>query len=302
MNLLDQIIDSGTMNTPPPLTSVLRQCILLSSQLKVPVLRTWAERELNGYQTVENLPDYRIIAAGAFGAFDGYRQYPSRPIPASMLEPSHRSRAREVYLLDSVATYEGMEGDGGTLRFSWPGDMIGFYQSKLLQDSVLIHAWQDISKSSIIGMLDTIRTRVLTTAIDIKTDFEARGVDLNQLGSVTPDSPESEKAQQIVINEILHASFYVASGDITQITQNIQAGNWESLQTALEKSGIDATERDALRGTLQHERELGEGIKGWVNRNAGKVLDKGLEVGTNIGAKVLTDLISRFLGMPPSTV
>jgi AbiTii-like protein len=162
MNLLDQIIDSGTMNTPPPLTSVLRQCILLSSQLKVPVLRTWAERELNGYETVENLPDYRIIAAGAFGAFDGYRQYPSRPIPASMLEPSHRSRAREVYLLDSVAEYEGMEGDGGTLRFYWPGDMIGFYQSKLLQDSVLIHAWQDISKSSVVGMLDTIIVSSLT--------------------------------------------------------------------------------------------------------------------------------------------
>jgi hypothetical protein len=300
MNLLDQIIESGTLNTPPPLTSVLRQCILLSSQLKVPVLRTWAERELNGYETAENLPDYRIIAAGAFGAFDGYRQYPSRPIPASMLESSHRSRAREVYLLDSVATYEGMEGDGGMLRFYWPGDMIGYYQSKLLQDSVLIHAWQDISKSSIVGMLDTIRTRVLTTAIDIKTDFEARGVDLNHLAGVKPDSPESEKAQQIVINEILHASFYVTSGDITQITQNIEAGNWESLQIALEKSGIDAAERKELQGTLQHEKGLGDSVKGWIRRNGEKVLDKGVEVGTNLGAKVLTEVISRYLGVPPS--
>ena len=40
MSLLDQIIESCTASDPPPLTSVLRQCILLSSQLKVPVLRT----------------------------------------------------------------------------------------------------------------------------------------------------------------------------------------------------------------------------------------------------------------------
>jgi hypothetical protein len=54
MNLLDQIIESCTMNPPPPLASVLRQCILLSSQLKVPILRTWAERELNGYEPLKD--------------------------------------------------------------------------------------------------------------------------------------------------------------------------------------------------------------------------------------------------------
>src|SRR5580658_9976273 len=129
MNLLDQIIESSTLNTPPPLTSVLRQCILLSSQLKVPVLRTWAERELNGYENDENLPDYRTVGAGAFGAFDGYRQYPSRPIPAALLEKDHQSRAKLVYLLEPIAAYESMDRDG-TLRFYWPGNMIGYYESK----------------------------------------------------------------------------------------------------------------------------------------------------------------------------
>jgi hypothetical protein len=57
----------------------------------------------------------------------------------------------------------------------------------------------------------------------IKTDFENSGVDL---ATVKQHSPESEKAKQIVINQILHASFYVTSGNIIQITQNIEAGNW----------------------------------------------------------------------------
>jgi len=298
VNLLDQIIESGTLNTPPPLASVLRQCIVLSSQLKVPVLRTWAERELKGYDSAEGVPDYRIIGAGAFGAFDGYRQYPSRPIPAAMLEKEHQHWAQTVYLLSAVAAYEGLDGDK-QLVFYWPGNMIGYYQSKLLQGAVLISAWQEIPKSAIAGMLDTIRTRVLTTAIDIKADFEKEGVDLNHL-DVPQHSPQSQKANQIVISQILDAHFYVASGDITQITQNIQMGNWESLQTALDRSGIDKAERELLRGALEHEKKIGEGVRGWIARNAGKVLDKGLEVGTNIGSKVLTDIITRYLGLPPA--
>jgi hypothetical protein len=183
----------------------------------------------------------------------------------------------------------------GSLRFYWPGDMIAYYQSKLLQDFVLVHAWQEVPKSAIIGMLDMIRTRVLTTAIDIKTDFENSGVDL---ATVKQNSPESEKAQQIVINQILHASFYVTSGNITQITQNIEAGNWDSLRTVLEKSGIDEAESAELERTLQHEKTMGKGVKGWIRRNSGKVVEKGLEVGTNLGAKVLTELITKYLGLP----
>jgi hypothetical protein len=73
----------------------------------------------------------------------------------------------------------------------------------------------------------------------------------------------------------------------------------DSLRTALEKSGIDEAQSIELRGTLQHEKTM-EDVKGWIRRNAGKVVEKGLEVGTNIGAKVLTELITTYLGLPPT--
>lgn len=63
--LLDNIIDSGTANEPPPLSSLLRQCILLSNQLKAPLLRTWAEQELKGYSNPKDVPEYRIVNVGA---------------------------------------------------------------------------------------------------------------------------------------------------------------------------------------------------------------------------------------------
>jgi hypothetical protein len=55
-----------------------------------------------------------------------------------------------------------------------------------------------------------------------------------------------------------------------------------------------------LQGTLQHEKDLGDGVKGWIRRNGAKVLNKGVEVGTTLGRKVMTEVISRYLGLPPS--
>lgn len=69
MGLLDDIIKSGVADQPPALKVVLRQCILLANELKVPLLRTWAEQELNGYpdpSTVSRLPHHERGCHGSF--------------------------------------------------------------------------------------------------------------------------------------------------------------------------------------------------------------------------------------------
>jgi hypothetical protein len=181
--LLDKIIESGTANEPPPLTSVLRQCILLSDQLKVPLLRTWAERELTGYSNPKDVPEYRIVNVGAYGNFAGVGvRYQARPIPASLLKPEHRWAATKRRLTEPVSAYESLDGSSkSALIYDWPSDMIAYYQSRLLEGCVLMTAWQHVPKSVFAGVLDTIRTRVLTMAIDIKNDSERAGVDLTRI-------------------------------------------------------------------------------------------------------------------------
>jgi AbiTii len=262
MNLLDQIIESGTMNTPPPLASVLRACILLSSQLKVPALRTWAESEINGYSRAVEIPNYRLMNASAFGDFDGTRSYSGRLISPESLGSEGQWFATKIRLFDSIGYLESIGQEG--LSYPWPSPIIDRYRDKLLPDAILVKAWQFIPRGAIVGMLERIRTRVLTTMIDIKTDFESDEVDLRQLVNVRPGSPESEKAKQTIVNNILNGNFYFGNThtEITQITQNIQIENWESLQAALENSGIDEAEREQLQAALQHEKTMGDGVKG----------------------------------------
>jgi hypothetical protein len=65
--LLDDIIDLAT-NTGQSITVLLRKCIVLAHQIKNDRLKTWANKELNGYGDEDVLPDYRVISARRQGA------------------------------------------------------------------------------------------------------------------------------------------------------------------------------------------------------------------------------------------
>jgi AbiTii len=297
-SLLDKIIESGTANEPPPLSSVLRQCILLPDQWKVPLLRTWAERELTGYPNPKDVPEYRIVNVGAYGNFAGVGvRYQARPIPAGLLKPEHRWAATVHRLTEPVSAYESLDGSSkGALIYDWPSDMIAYYQSRLLERCVLMTAWQQVPKSVFAGVLDTIRTRVLTMAIDIKNDSERSGVDLTR---IKEDSPEADKVQQTVVHSV-YGNVYVAAGNQVINTQNIEVGNWDDLHKLLKEFGIDEANLGQLHDTLQHDKKMdSRGLKDWISRNAGKVFDHGLQVGTTVGTTILTQLIKRHLGMPP---
>jgi hypothetical protein len=296
MQLLDNIINMGTANDPPPLTAVLRQCIVLANNLKAPLLRTWAEQELKGYSNPKDVPEYRIMQVGALGHFEGVGvRYQARPIPSSLLRKEHRWAATVHRLTEPVSSYESLGDTKGALIYEWPSDMIGLYQSSLLAGCVLITAWQQVPKTAIAGVLDTIRTRVLTMAIDIKNESEESGVDLNH---VERGSQEAQQIQRSVVTNV-YGNLYMIAGDHVVNTQNIAVGNWEDLKKALNEVGIGDGDVAELSQAIEKDgKTMGTGVKGWIGRNADKVLDNGLKLGTSVGATLLTEYVKRHFGLP----
>ncbi len=298
MQLLDQIIEAGTENVPPPLTTVLRQCIVLANELKTPLLRTWAEQELKGYANPKEVPDYRVMNVGAYGNFAGIGgiRYQARPIPPGMLKPEHRWAATVYRLTEPVSAYESLGDSKGALIYDWHSDMIALYQSSLLEGCVLMTAWQQVPKTAIAGVLDTIRTRVLTTAIDIKNEFAESGADLSH---IKKDSPEAEKVQQTVINNIYNGAVNIAAGNQVINTQNISITKWEDLRKVLKVDGIGDEELAELSQAIEKDgNKFGSGVKGWISRNAGKVFDQGLQATFAVGTTILTAKIKQCLGIP----
>jgi hypothetical protein len=294
--LLDKIIDLAT-DTDKPLSVLLRQCVVLGHELKNDSLKTWANEELNGYKDVRKVPEYRIVNAGAVGIFNAGYMFPSitRPIPTGAMEKDHRWAAETVRLGEPVSAYENSlrSTKGHSLTYHWAADMVVYYQESFMPGHALARAWQEVPFGAIAGMLDTIRTRVLNVALDIKKEIGDTDADLKK---IEPNSERAERVNHIVINHIYGGTVFV--GDQQTITQNIAMGNWQDLRDALLAVGIQEGDIGELSQAIEQDgKTFGTRVKGWIGRNATKVFDKGLQVGASVGATVLTEYIKQHFGM-----
>src|SRR5216684_2213478 len=174
--LLDEIIELATDNKQS-LTVLLRKCLVLAHQLKNDRLKAWANQELNGYESADGLPEYRVIGAPAIGDFSGRFQSALQnwPIPPALLEEKHRDFAQKVYLVQAISVYEdvALRSDDGTIQYDWPPNLVLYYQNRIKfnQPMVLNYARQTVSKHSVIELVDTIRNRTLNMALEFQAEL-----------------------------------------------------------------------------------------------------------------------------------
>ena len=296
--LLDKIIELAT-DADKPLTVLLRQCVILGHELKNDSLKMWANQELNGYAEPEKMPEYRVIRTGATGLFSAGYRFPTikRPIPAALMHENHRWAATEAHLCEPISSYENVlknDETKGELSIPWSADMVTYYQAKFIKHHVLTQAWQDLSRGVIIGLLDTVRTRVLNVALDIKSEIGDSDADLKKVPS---SSEVAERVDHIIINHIYGGTVFVGDQQSVNV-QNISAGNWEDLKKALLSRGIQDPEISELSKAIEQDgKTLGVKSKEWITRNATKVWDHGLQLGTTVGAAVLTEYVKKHLGL-----
>ena len=87
MSLLRQIQDA-TVDPKYQLADILRMCKILAARLGHNDFKKWIEQELNGYENLEQLPDYRILRnlgcrGNFFGSFGAGIK--NAPIPTTYL-------------------------------------------------------------------------------------------------------------------------------------------------------------------------------------------------------------------------
>jgi len=182
--LLDDIINLATDNQQS-ITVLLRKCIVLAHHLKNERLKVWANKELDGYSRDDNLPPYRLLTIVAKGDFSGSfgRQLRNWQIPAVLLEERHRDWATTCPLIHGISAYEDLSNaDDGSVQSPWDPNLVLYYQRRISnQGFYLISAWQEISTSGIVGMLDSVRNRVLNMALEIQTEIGDNDQDLKKI-------------------------------------------------------------------------------------------------------------------------
>jgi len=268
MSLLREIQDTA-VTADTPLTVVLRRCQVLGARIDHDPLRDWARAELDGYANVEDVPE------------------------------NHHNRLFAHQFLSPVAALEPLATSTNLLRVSWPNNAIAAFGDKLYWDMVLMEAHVELSPAYVAGILDTIRNRVLTFALEIEKEAPEAG-----------EVPASEVGvSQHRINQIFHTyvtaptgAITVGGGSISQTASlHVTPGDFATLRAALAELGLPETAISDLEGALAVDgaepgSALGPATASWLDRLGASAGGQAINLGSGVTAGMITELLIRFLG------
>lgn len=296
--LLDDIVQLAE-DDQNPLPNLLRKCLRLASELKIGRLKIWANQELNGYEgcTDEEIPQYRKVQAHAYGSFAGpFNSWSNKHIIIPIvMEKDHRHYAEMVHIVQSVSALNDLvktDTTKGVLAAHWPPNMVAYYSTKLWSGWACHDAWQEIPKSTMVEVLDSVRNITLRMALEIKEELGTSYIDLNL---IKPE--EAERARTIVINNL---GGNIALGNVDASGQTvIVAGDRRVLDAALSKLGLDHSDLGELSEAIQLDggTKPGGRVTEWIKAKASKVVTGGIKIGVAVGQQLLTEFLMRHYGL-----
>lgn len=300
MTLLDGIIQSVT-ETKEPIADILRRCLVLAHKLKNDAFKAWVERELNGYPADAELPDYRKATGTAIGHFAGPlgARISNQPLPSMVMKEQFQHLARDIELRQQIAAYQDADLTG-TYRQPWPQDVVVIHQSSFFHGYTLVSAWMPIPGSLMAGMVDNVRTRVLTFALEIQSEL--------------PDDTE-QAVKELPSEKVQHLVQYIIYGGNNNFGDNgtinantVIAGDMDSLKNALAGLGLTADDADELKAAVEADEKeegkhkgLGKRALKWVGKAAVATGKAGVKIGSDVATATLTAIAMKYAGIPPAS-
>lgn len=307
MSFLRDIQTAATDDTTD-IAALLRKCLILAVRLRSDELRSWVEKELNGYGDRSELPAYRVLHTESHGTFRNLvQQLNDAIIPPATLPEKYREFATTVWLMAPISSYSSVihqSEEKQNLVENWPPNLVMLLGGKIYTEMTCFGAWKIISRNAIVGMLDTVRTRVLSFVLQI----EGTVADVDDAESHRADTAE----QRDVVHQVFHNTFY---GDV----QNVAAGNAHveqraapivargdsaALRTVLKLQGVEDADIEQLLEALKSdansgmEGQIGPAVQSWMGKLWAATVSGSSKVATSAIGSVIGKAIAIFLGLP----
>jgi hypothetical protein len=304
MTLLRQIQDAA-VDSSVHLPDVLRRCKLLGARLGNDEFKRWVDRELNGYSKDDELPNYRILNVDSLGHFIGVggSQFKNAPIPPMAIPKKYHDMVCVHRMAEPISSLSELlrGGDGENFQVPWPADLIALVGREIYQYNSCLAAWKVIPRGAIAGMVDTVRTRILSFAIEI----EANAPNAGEAAPNTLPLPQKE-VSNVFNTYIMGGVGNLAAGgrDFAQASQvTVQEGDFSSLRDLLCKLDVPAEEISTLENSIKDDAKdagpgkLGPKTSSWVGRMVQKAAEGTLKIGTSAAASVIGKAIAKYLGL-----
>lgn len=301
-------IQNAAIDSDKPISDLLRRCKVLAVRLGNSDFEAWVNSELNGYQSKDGLPPYRIHGTHSKGHFVGVfgRQLRNALMPMGNVPKEFREFVSHVRMNEPIASLEDLlrrteEGSpDGDLQVVWPPDLTARIGGNFYEDMNCLSAWQVVPRGAIIQVIDTVRNKILAFALEIEKMAPTSGDDDADAKAI-PNAAVSQVFNQHIYGNVGN----IASGnqEVTQTaTLSISQGDTSALQRELKKLGIPPEDVTQLEGALSEDKQ--SGVKGigpatgsWLAKVFSGAKGEMLRVPVAIGAPLIVKLLSEYLGL-----
>jgi hypothetical protein len=304
MSLLQEI-QKDAVDASVDVSVLLRKCKILATRLKHDKFNKWVESELNGYKTVEELPEYRTFDVHSFGHFAGPfgSGLTNAPIPAICLPEDLQHIANKAYMLDGVSTYSSLVRgkSNDNLTSHWPAEIIALYGKNIYKNANCLDAWSILHPSQVQNMLDTIRNRVLSFVLEVEAEAPAAG-EASPEQTPIPNERVNHIYQTYILGNVGNVS--TAGTNVTQIAVNgVEQNNIESLLDYFRTLQVREDDLMVLKSALEKDdipkdkTSLGKNVSGWLGKMISKAASGGWKISTSVAAEVLSKAICNYYGL-----
>lgn len=224
MSLLREIQNLASCSSKDiDLSSLLRKCKILSARLNHHEFKVWVEKELNGYESDEELPSYRIMKVMSKGHFSGAfgRGLRNANIPTYIVDKEYREYIEHAYLTLGIGGLESLISNSpdGIIRQVWAPELLSIWGEKFYEDMYCIEAWKVIPVATIENILNIVRNKILSFVLEIEAENpEAGDVKMNT------NPIEQGKITQI-FNTTIHGNVQNVATGSSDVNQNSQINN-----------------------------------------------------------------------------
>lgn len=295
MTTLIQSLQKQALDETGSLTALVMKAKLIAKKLNIEDFYTWACNELEGYNDINSLPDYRM-AHGILQALNPYQGWKKISFPEQDVEEI----VTAAHIAHSIAEIEklqvNMAKNEGYLEYNLSGA-----QTKNICQ--MIKCQTDIRKIIPKTVTDKILCFVRNIILDWSMKLEEEGI----LGTEIEFSIEEIKTAKACQNNINITNFNGIIGDVnhSQIHQNINNEKFDlnELRKYLSSQGIQLNDLDDLEKCLQSDpaptnpNQFGEKVSEWIAGMLKKSLTGAWKITIDTATKVLISAINKYYGL-----
>ncbi len=306
MSLLRDI-QNDAIDTNVDISVILRKCKVLAVRLGNKPFENWVNQELNGYKNKKLLPDYRIVQVYSQGNFSGPfgSGLNNADIPFLSIPEKYRENLRKCYFIEPIGCYLNLlrTAKGNNLKEQWPPDLVAYTGRDIYQGMNCMSAWKLIPNSSMFGLVEAVRNRILNFVLEIEKEAPDAG----------EDSPKNQKISPERVNQVFNTTIYGNVGNISEASQNINQtttinvlkNDLNSLKAYLSSVRIPKSEIQKLEVAIQKDsaekvsktQKLGNKVLAWIKSVSSKIKNEAFPVLQSVSANLITQAILKYYGV-----